>query len=57
MLDAQSVLLFVKTAFSEYLTHPPDKVRVAYKRRGTISQTSQSNIQAEISTGFHASKA
>ena len=43
--------------FGQDLTHPPEKVRLVNKRRGTISQTSQSNIQAKISTGFPASKA
>ena len=43
--------------FGEVLTDSPDRVKVVHKRRGTISKTSQSNIQAEISSEFHTAKA
>jgi hypothetical protein len=36
---------------------PQDKVRVTNMRWGTISNTSQPNIQAEISSGFRTAKA
>ena len=43
--------------FGEVLTDSPDRVKVVCKRRGTISKTSQSNIQAQIPSEFHAAKA
>jgi hypothetical protein len=41
----------------EDLTDAPDKARAINMRWGTISHTSQPNIQAEISSGFHTTKA
>ena len=36
---------------------PQEQARVIDVRWGTVSHTSQPNIQAEISSGFHTTKA